>query len=254
MKTLSDGSVSTPAPFGRDYEAQIDSMNLSMYNQSSGGMSNMSTVSNTESLSERNSPVSYEESESTFAMDLSANESNFAQDDNYNFNSDDFWRKYCQFVPENRCPSEKCEFNYIDHYHCFVDNCEMSFNSKESAREHARNHEQQEIITENYFSNHSNCDESCIYQDKEKHYHCNWENCREIILPTDKPFKRLEHYKMHEYSKKLSLTKDPLTMTHLSSSIDGMFCRKRGRPPKNRVIEVWNDYVSKNLLIVSHRE
>lgn len=34
-------------------------------------------------------------------------------------------------------------------------------------------------------------------------------------------------------------------MTHLSSSIDGMFCRKRGRPPKNRVIEVWNDYVSK---------
>lgn len=49
---------------------------------------------------------------------------------------------------------------------------------------------------------------------------------------------------MHEYSRKLSLTKDPLTMTHLATSIDGMFCRKRGRPPKNRVIEVWNDYVS----------
>ena len=48
---------------------------------------------------------------------------------------------------------------------------------------------------------------------------------------------------MHEYSRKLSLTKDPLTMTHLATSIDGMFCRKRGRPPKNRVIEVWNDYV-----------
>ncbi|KAK9744593.1 hypothetical protein QE152_g7648 [Popillia japonica] len=47
---------------------------------------------------------------------------------------------------------------------------------------------------------------------------------------------------MHEYSRKLSLTKDPLTMTHLATSIDGMFCRKRGRPPKNRVIEVWNDY------------
>lgn len=49
---------------------------------------------------------------------------------------------------------------------------------------------------------------------------------------------------MHEYSRKLSLTKDPLTMTHLATSIDGMFCRKRGRPPKNRVIEVWNDCVS----------
>lgn len=70
------------------------------------------------------------------------------------------------------------------------------------------------------------------------------ENCREVILPSEKPFRRLEHYKMHEYSKKLSLTKDPLTMTHLATSIDGMFCRKRGRPPKNRVIEVWNDYVS----------
>lgn len=53
---------------------------------------------------------------------------------------------------------------------------------------------------------------------------------------------------MHEYSRKLSLTKDPLTMTHLATSIDGMFCRKRGRPPKNRVIEVWNDYVSILLL------
>jgi hypothetical protein len=29
-------------------------------------------------------------------------------------------------------------------------------------------------------------------------------------------------------------------MTHLATSIDGMFRRKRGRPPKNRVIEVSN--------------
>lgn len=64
------------------------------------------------------------------------------------------------------------------------------------------------------------------------------DNCREVILPSDKPFRRLDHYKMHEYSRKLSLTKDPLTMTHLATSIDGMFRRKRGRPPKNRVIEV----------------
>lgn len=69
------------------------------------------------------------------------------------------------------------------------------------------------------------------------------DNCREVVLSTDKPFRRLDHYKMHEYSRKLSLTKDPLTMTHLATSIDGMFRRKRGRPPKNRVIEVWNDYV-----------
>ncbi|XP_023012579.1 zinc finger protein castor homolog 1 isoform X1 [Leptinotarsa decemlineata] len=243
MKTLADGTVGPPMPFNRDYEAQIDSINLSMYNQSSGGMSNMS---NSESLSERNSPVSYEESESTFAMDLSANESNFAQEDTVTWNNDDYWRKYCQFVPENRCPSEKCDYTHCDHFHCFVESCEMVFSSKDAAKEHARNHEQQEMITDNYFTTvtvqNGGCDESCIYQDKEKHYHCNWDGCREVILPTDKPFRRLEHHKMHEYSRKLSLTKDPLTMTHLSSSIDGMFCRKRGRPPKNRVIEVWNDY------------
>lgn len=49
---------------------------------------------------------------------------------------------------------------------------------------------------------------------------------------------------MHEYSRKLSQSRDPLTTMHLASSIDAMFRRKRGRPPKNRVIEVWNDYVS----------
>lgn len=30
-----------------------------------------------------------------------------------------------------------------------------------------------------------------------------------------------------------------------SSSLDEMFSRKRGRPPKNRVVEVWTDNVSK---------
>jgi hypothetical protein len=63
------------------------------------------------------------------------------------------------------------------------------------------------------------------------------ENCREIIMTTDKPFRRLDHYKMHEYSRKLSMGKDAMQMS-LATSIDGMFRRKRGRPPKNRVIEV----------------
>lgn len=31
-----------------------------------------------------------------------------------------------------------------------------------------------------------------------------------------------------------------------SSSLDEMFSRKRGRPPKNRVVEVWTDNVSNN--------
>ncbi|XP_044261670.1 zinc finger protein castor homolog 1-like isoform X3 [Tribolium madens] len=229
MKSLQDGSL-TPS-FARDYEQQLEGLNLSMFSQ------NSSTSNVSETLSERNSPVSYNE-ESESAIDLTAGDSTFEET---NWNSEDFWKKYCQFVSQQDSCSEKCDFNYSDHYHCVVENCEMVFNAKDGVREHARNHEQQEIVTENYYTS-GGCDDGCIYQDKEKHYHCNWDNCREVILPSDKPFRRLEHYKMHEYSRKLSLTKDPLTMTHLATSIDGMFCRKRGRPPKNRVIEVWNDY------------
>ncbi|CAH1129565.1 unnamed protein product [Ceutorhynchus assimilis] len=261
MKTLSEGG-SVPAqtsagqinPFlSRDYEAQIDIANF--YNQQNS-LSNMSNISNTESLSDRNSPLSYnDESEGALAMDLSASEaSNFpTQEDTLLV--ENFWRKYFQFIPEGQpCNlKDNCDYNFTEHFHCLQDNCEVTLTNKEGAREHSRNHEQQEIITDNYFSlseiNEPCEDQSCIYQNKEKHYHCNLDNCREIILSSDKPFRRLEHYKMHQYSQKLSLTKDPLTATHLATSIDGMFCRKRGRPPKNRVIEVWNnDYNPQSLM------
>ena len=57
---------------------------------------------------------------------------------------------------------------------------------------------------------------------------------------TDVPFRRLDHYKIHEYTKKWNMTQkgmEPISMT-MTTSIDAMFKRKRGRPPKNRVIEV----------------
>lgn len=54
----------------------------------------------------------------------------------------------------------------------------LCFSCKDGVREHARNHEQQEQITEAYFTAVANqsvqCDDTCAYQDKEKHYHCNW--------------------------------------------------------------------------------
>ena len=104
------------------------------------------------------------------------------------------------------------------------------------------------------------------------------ENCSEVIFSSDAPFQRLEHYKLHEYTKKWNqlpsnnnLTpkggpggvdlgsspkglanlgagtppgpavgppgKETVNMT-LSTNLDSMFKRKRGRPPKNRVVEV----------------
>lgn len=109
------------------------------------------------------------------------------------------------------------------------------------------------------------------------------EGCNEVIYNSDSPFKRLDHYKLHEYTKKwnpalssgtptnnnsksssvaavdttstsssgtsprppspgsgpieMPSNKETVSMT-LSTSLDAMFKRKRGRPPKNRVVEV----------------
>lgn len=131
-----------------------------------------------------------------------------------------------------------------DHHHCGLDRCGATLRDPREAREHLREHETQERITDAFFEE-GGCEEGCPYMDKEKHYHCNWENCREVILATDKPFRRLQHYKIHEYSRQLNLSSSPhplssdVTLTHLTN-IDAMFRRKRGRPPKNRVIEIWS--------------
>ncbi|XP_015595893.1 uncharacterized protein LOC107268048 isoform X2 [Cephus cinctus] len=131
-----------------------------------------------------------------------------------------------------------------EHHHCGLDRCGATLRDPREVREHLREHETQERITDAYFEE-GGCEDSCPYADKEKHYHCNWENCREVILATDKPFRRLQHYKIHEYSRQLNLSSSShalspdVTLTHLTN-IDAMFRRKRGRPPKNRVIEIWS--------------
>ena len=70
------------------------------------------------------------------------------------------------------------------------------------------------------------------------------DNCDEVILSSEPPFKRLDHFKLHEYTRKWNMSStaagakaEPVSMTQ-TNSIDAMFKRKRGRPPKNRVIEV----------------
>ncbi len=59
--------------------------------------------------------------------------------------------------------------------------------------------------------------------------------CSEVILATDEPFKRLEHFKEHETSQKMEFAGIEKPS---AESLDGFFKRKRGRPPKNRTIEV----------------
>ena len=77
------------------------------------------------------------------------------------------------------------------------------------------------------------------------------DHCDEVILSSEPPFKRLDHFKLHEYTRKWNMSStavgakaEPVSMTQ-TNSIDAMFKRKRGRPPKNRVIEV-------SLLFLAH--
>lgn len=164
---------------------------------------------------------------------------------------------------------------------------------------HALEHEHQNQITDAYFqtsTKNNPCNNpSCLHFKDVTHYHCTWENCGCVILPSeDQPFRRLEHHRQHALLSPLSpplarlahalnpnnlqnlqglspaalqalnppglqsLTPPGLsglppsviqsqpTAVHpgQASSLDEMFSRKRGRPPKNRVVEVWADHVS----------
>lgn len=122
MKTLQDGGINLP--FSREYDQQFEGLNLSMFNQNSA--SNLST---SETLSERNSPVSYDDGENASVIDLSANDSNqtVQEESQSNWNSEDFWKKYCQFFNHQESCTENCEYSYSDHYHCFAEHCNMVF-------------------------------------------------------------------------------------------------------------------------------
>ncbi|XP_076320478.1 zinc finger protein castor homolog 1-like isoform X6 [Tachypleus tridentatus] len=104
-----------------------------------------------------------------------------------------------------------------------------------------RNHEIQDKITDCHYTtveagSVTQCSADCLFHGMEEHYHCNWGGCQAVISSLDKPFKRLDHYKIHEYTNKQNQTRDHAPMA-FTTSVDGIFKRKRGRPPKNRVIE-----------------
>ncbi|XP_064461126.1 zinc finger protein castor homolog 1-like [Ornithodoros turicata] len=156
---------------------------------------------------------------------------------------EEMWPRYLtRYSPTDLCRPE-CEFLYREHYHCTTDNCTMVFAGKDvsGVHEHAKNHEHQDQITQCFYhtvgkSIEGECPLDCPFQLKEKHYHCQWDGCRDIVSSSDKAFRRLDHYKMHEYTTKLSMSRDQFNAIS-AMNVDGVFRRKRGRPPKNRVIE-----------------
>ncbi|RXG51755.1 Transcription factor castor, partial [Armadillidium vulgare] len=155
------------------------------------------------------------------------------------------WERFVRCYSRDESCRSSCELSGLEHWHC--EECEALFHTRDSAKEHGKVHEQQVAITEeNYFKilpgeNSSSCPAECQIQDQAEHYHCNWDGCGEAILSSgDKPFRRLEHYRIHDFARRLPSGVSPGMGVGVASvtSVDAMFKRKRGRPPKNRIIEL----------------
>ncbi|XP_040574918.1 uncharacterized protein [Lepeophtheirus salmonis] len=170
---------------------------------------------------------------------------------------EDAWRNYLlHFEASEICGFQNCDMEESEHYHCKDEGCESIFRSDDGVKDHGRSHYLQDQVSDAFFTRGDPidldeeeedyreneekrvlfCPEKCI--NKILHFHCKWDNCNEIIFNSESPFKRLEHYKIHEYTRKWNLNKvEPISMTQ-TTNVDTMFKRKRGRPPKNRVVEI----------------
>lgn len=84
----------------------------------------------------------------------------------------------------------------------------------------------------------------CVSQLTELHLHCLINGCGAAVAKTLTDIS--EHMHMHELTRRGDAVLHNSSLMQITS-IDGFFNRKRGRPPKNRVVEVYNN-VSKRLL------
>ncbi|XP_076451694.1 zinc finger protein castor homolog 1-like [Babylonia areolata] len=150
---------------------------------------------------------------------------------------DESWKNYLiRYTANDPCHS-RCSLLYKDHYHCKIPGCQVLFRSKDGVREHAKFHDLQERITpmvyKKYNSTQACPSQGCQYSMKQTHYHCNWTNCKHVIVDGGQTFARLEHYRIHEYAK-VSAGKNYRTHGGAGGPgrVEGVEQRRRGRPPK----------------------
>lgn len=90
----------------------------------------------------------------------------------------------------------------------------------------------------------------CFMSQEEAHLHCLITGCEAVVPRNLKDI--LEHLRMHELNRTTDGIIQNSNLMQITS-IDGFFNRKRGRPPKNRVVEVYNN-VSWNLKLRFFRD
>ncbi|XP_052286686.1 zinc finger protein castor homolog 1-like [Dreissena polymorpha] len=155
---------------------------------------------------------------------------------------DDSWKTYLVRYTANDPCNPRCQYLYKDHYHCKIEGCLVLFKSKDGVREHARFHELQDRITPIAYQTYESavpCPEKCQYSEKEKHFHCIWTGCSHVIPYIGPTFGRLEHYRIHEYSRtSAGKSYNRGGSTKLGNIFDDNTIRRRGRPPKYPKIEL----------------
>lgn len=84
----------------------------------------------------------------------------------------------------------------------------------------------------------------CFVNISEPHLHCLIKECEMVISKNGSDV--AEHMRMHELARMGGATDEMVQIAPSVqiTSIDGLFNRKRGRPPKNRVVEVYNNVCS----------
>lgn len=76
----------------------------------------------------------------------------------------------------------------------------------------------------------------CFMSNNEPHLHCLITGCEAVVPRSLQDIS--EHLRMHELNRDSIIPNSNLLQI---TSIEGFFNRKRGRPPKNRVVEVYNN-------------
>ncbi|XP_059609765.1 zinc finger protein castor homolog 1-like isoform X2 [Phlebotomus argentipes] len=138
-----------------------------------------------------------------------------------------------KFLKTEACSFASCRFSQVaNHIHCIRENCAYVLHSSGQLISHKRKHERMDGDTRRKDDDEDDMMRVC--SDKKchdeplnlsAHYHC---ACG--VTVDSSATEVAQHMRTHDSGPNL------LQIT----SIDGFFNRKRGRPPKNRIVEVYN--------------
>ncbi|XP_055714453.1 zinc finger protein castor homolog 1-like [Phlebotomus papatasi] len=155
-----------------------------------------------------------------------------------------------KYLKSEACTFPSCRFSRVaNHIHCTRENCSYVLHSSGQLISHKRKHERQENEVAYRRIKDEDGTQECPQEDFEQLMRvCTVTSCREASEPLNltahfhcacgatvdsSPTEIAQHMRSHEETPQAA---NLLQIT----SIDGFFNRKRGRPPKNRVVEVYN--------------